>query len=69
MQTTRVRFEGESIREFLKGFRSEATKESYSKKLRHFLEYVGVKPDEFLERTKKDPRWAEHMIIDYVEAL
>jgi integrase len=68
MQTTEVRFEGESVREFLKGFRSEATRESYTKKLRYFLEYVGVGPDELLERTKRDPRWAEHLIIDYVEA-
>ena len=46
--TKTVAFEGDSIREFLKGFRSEATKESYTKKLRYFLEYIGVGPDEFL---------------------
>ncbi|HZW85141.1 MAG TPA: site-specific integrase [Nitrososphaerales archaeon] len=68
MQKAELRFEGESVREFLKGFRSEATRESYSKKLRHFLEYVGMSPDEFLAKTRKDPHWAEHMFIDYVEA-
>lgn len=50
-----VPFEGESISQFLKGFRNEATKESYAKKLHYFLEYIGVGPDEFLDRTKKDP--------------
>jgi integrase len=63
-----VPFEGESIRQFLKGFRTEATKEGYSRKLRHFLEFIKIPPDEFLARTKQDPRWAERLIIDYVEA-
>ncbi len=62
-----VPFEGESVAQFLKGFRTEATKEGYSRKLQHFLEFAQVPPDEFLARTKQDPRWAEHMIIDYVE--
>ncbi len=38
------------------------------KKLKSFLEYAEVGPDEFLARTRKDSRWAEHMIIDYVES-
>lgn len=68
MRTAEVSFEGESIREFLKGFRSEATKESYTKKLKGFLEYARIGPDELLARTTKNPRWAEHMIMDYVES-
>jgi integrase len=63
-----VPFEGESIQQFLKGFRTEATKDGYSRKLRHFLEFTKISPDEFLARTKQDPRWAERLIIDYVEA-
>lgn len=61
-------FEGKSVTEFLKGFRSESTKESYAKKLRYFLAWAKVSPDEFLTRTKKNPKWAEHLIIDYIEA-
>ena len=62
-----VRFEGRSLWEFYKGFRSEATKESYAKKLRQFLEYTRVPPDDFLAKSREDPKWAEHAIIDYVE--
>jgi hypothetical protein len=67
-KTKTAEFEGKSIKELLKGFRSESTKESYVKKLRYFLAWAKVSPDEFLTRTKKNQRWAEHLIIDYVEA-
>ncbi|MGD1054742.1 MAG: site-specific integrase [Nitrososphaerales archaeon] len=60
--------EGRSVTEFLKGFRSESTKESYAKKLRYFLTWARIAPDEFLVRTRKNPKWAEHLIIDYIEA-
>ncbi|MDA4127325.1 MAG: site-specific integrase [Thaumarchaeota archaeon] len=63
-----VTFEGKSVKEFLKGFRSESTKETYQKKLLQFLNHIGVEPDQFLARTKKNPKWAERQIIDYVEA-
>ncbi|MGI0092188.1 MAG: hypothetical protein ACREBS_10810, partial [Nitrososphaerales archaeon] len=62
------KFEGRSIENFLKGFNSEATKESYYKKLGQFLEFHSVTPDEFLQKTTQDHKFAEHCIIDYVEA-
>lgn len=69
MRTTEpVKFEGESITEFLRGFRTEATKETYFKKLRYFLTWANVSPDEFLTATRKNPKWAERLIINYVEA-
>jgi hypothetical protein len=58
--------EGKSISEFLKGFRSDATKESYYKKSRYFLEWLGIPADEFLE-SKKNQAWTEKQIIGYVE--
>jgi hypothetical protein len=68
MQRQPRKLEGESIECFLKGFNSEATKESYYKKLGQFLEFHSVAPDDFLQRTIKNPKFAEHCIIDYVEA-
>ncbi len=35
----------EPVRQFLKGFHSEATKESYSKKISQFLRRCGMTPD------------------------
>jgi integrase len=64
----RIELVGSSVDNFMKGFTSKATKESYSKKLRYFLEFVGMKPDEFLAKVKEDKRFAEHSLIDYVEA-
>ncbi|MDG6995290.1 MAG: hypothetical protein JRN52_05140 [Nitrososphaerota archaeon] len=60
--------EGKSMESFLKGFNSEATKESYYKKLGQFLEFHSITPDEFLQKTIQDHKFAEHCIIDYVEA-
>jgi len=39
-------FEGQALDNFLKGFRSEETKESYSKKLRVYLEHHRLNPDD-----------------------
>ncbi len=59
---------GQSMVNFLKGFNSEATKDSYYKKLRYFLAFTHMEPDEFLEKSRNDSKFAEHAIIDYVEA-
>ena len=48
---------------FLKGFNSDATKESYYKKLGQFLEFHSLTPDEFFQKTLEDHRFAEHRII------
>ncbi|MEM3538995.1 MAG: hypothetical protein QXM29_04380 [Nitrososphaerales archaeon] len=50
------RLVGKSIDNYDLGFKSEATKETYHKKLKQFLEYVNLDPDEFLERTKANPK-------------
>jgi integrase len=60
--------EGKSVTEFLKGFRSDATRETYHKKLRYFLDWLGISADEFLEKSKKNRPWAEKQIISYIEA-
>ncbi len=51
-----VTFEVNSVKEFLKGFRGESTKETYQKKLLQFLNHIDVEPDQFLARTMKDPK-------------
>jgi hypothetical protein len=44
-----------SFAEFLKWFRSEAARESYTKKLRHFLVWAGIDLDEFRSAQSKLP--------------
>jgi len=57
-----------SIKIFLKGFHSDATKESYCKKLVQFLEFHGnITADQLLQKAKKNPKTVQHMIINYVE--
>jgi hypothetical protein len=62
-----VKFEGKSISEFVKGFKSEATRETYYKSLRQFLNDIDIEPDEFLRRTKNNPKWMERLVLDHVE--
>ena len=57
-----------SVKNFLKGFHSEFTKESYCKKLVQFLEFHNnMTADKLLQLAKKNPKKIQHMIIDYVE--
>jgi len=57
-----------SIKNFLKGFHTESTKESYCKKLVQFLEFHNnITADQLLYKAKKNPKTIQHMIIDYVE--
>lgn len=57
----------EAVRQFLKGFNSEATKESYSKKLSQFLHRCGMTPDQLLAEAQGNPTSVQRLIIDYVE--
>ena len=56
-----------SIRNFLKGFHTESTKKTYSKKLSYFLDYYNLAPDKLLLISKRSPRKIQNLIIDYVE--
>jgi len=57
-----------SVKNFLKGFHSDSTKESYCKKLVQFLEFHhNISADKLLLQAKKNPKTIQHMIIDYVE--
>ncbi|MCE2498559.1 MAG: hypothetical protein J4F28_06170 [Nitrosopumilaceae archaeon] len=58
----------ESVRQFLKGFNSGATKEQYAKKLSQFLEMSRMGPDALLEEAVQNPRAVQGLIIDYVES-
>ncbi|MHB8602676.1 MAG: hypothetical protein ACYC6W_01620 [Nitrosotalea sp.] len=58
---------GKSIDNFLKGFHSDSTKDSYCKKLGQFLEFCDTSPDDLLKKTQSDPKFFQNLIIDYVE--
>ena len=57
----------ESVKQFLKGFNSEATKESYSKKLCQFLHRYSMTPDRLLTEARDSPASVQRLIIDFVE--
>ena len=59
--------ECEPVRQFLRGFRAEATKTLYSKKLAQFLEACGMTADELLEAAKQDPRRVQQLVMDDIE--
>ena len=58
---------GESVRQFLKGFHSDATKEAYSRKLFQFAESCGMTPDGLLAEANRDPKPLQRLIVDYIE--
>jgi hypothetical protein len=62
-----IELTGESINEFLKGFKSEAMKDTYKKSLRQFLSEIHTIPDEFLSRTKANPKCLERQVVEHVE--
>ena len=57
----------ESVRQFLKGFHAEATRETYSKKLLQFTDFCKMGPDELLAGTARDPKSFHRLILDYIE--
>lgn len=59
--------ECKSIRNFLRGFHTDATMQTYSKKLSYFLNYCDLTPDKLLSMSKKSPRTVQNIIIDYIE--
>ena len=58
---------GDSVKQFLKGFHSESTKESYCKKLSQFVSFCDMTPDDLLQKTISHPKIIQHLIIDYIE--
>ncbi len=62
-----LKVKGEAYQNFLLGFRSEATKESYVKKLNQFLVHARIDPDELLERAEENPRALEKLVLEYAE--
>lgn len=61
--------EGKALENFLMGFRSGATMESYLKKLRAFIEWSGIPADEIIAIASSEPRRLERMLLEYVEML
>ncbi|MGH2612768.1 MAG: hypothetical protein ACRDFB_06925 [Rhabdochlamydiaceae bacterium] len=63
-----MNLQGKSIDNFLKGFHSDSTKESYCKKLSQFLGFCKCTPDELESKTRKNAKWFQDVFIDYVES-
>ncbi|MGI0086722.1 MAG: hypothetical protein ACREBI_02015 [Nitrosotalea sp.] len=59
--------QGKSIESFMKGFHSDSTRESYSKKLSQFLDFCQMNPDELAVKTRKNPKVFQDIFIDYIE--
>jgi integrase len=57
---------GNSIEAYVLGFKSDATRETYLKKLRQFLSTFNLTPDQFLELAQTNPKEAEKFLIRYI---
>ena len=66
-QTRAPQYDGESVRQFLKGFHSDATREVYLRTLFQFVESCKLTPDGLLAETNRDPKSTYHLIVDYIE--
>ncbi|MDE1767322.1 MAG: hypothetical protein KGI27_13775 [Thaumarchaeota archaeon] len=62
-----MNLQGKSIDNFMKGFHSDSTKESYCKKLSQFLGFCNTGPDELAAKTRKNPKVFQDLFIDYIE--
>jgi integrase len=61
--------EGDALRNFLLGFRSDHTKYSYLKKLRAFCGFSGLSVNEIVAMTRSDPKKLEQIILSFVNWL
>ena len=66
-QARAPQYDGESVRQFLKGFHSDATREVYLRTLFQFVESCKLTPDGLLAETNRDPKSTYHLIVDYIE--
>jgi len=57
---------GEATKLFLEAIRSPVTCEVYKRRLVAFLEYAEMDVDTFVVEAKKNPRWAENLILSYL---
>ena len=58
-----------ALQNFSLGFRSPSTKESYEKKLRLFLRFAGMNPDEVIELAKNRPKVLEQLLMQFIHCL
>src|SRR5579863_651920 len=57
---------GTTSRPFYEALRSDITKDSYERRLVTFLNYVQLPVDKFVEDAKKNPSWAQKVVLDYM---
>jgi integrase len=65
MAGTIQRLESDAWGNFLRGFRTGSTRESYAKKLRLFLGWASLNPNALLGLMRGDPRKFEQTLLDY----
>ena len=58
--------EGESAKPYLEAIRSKYTSGSYERRLITFLTRLGMPIDGFVARAKKDPAWAQGVVLDWM---
>src|ERR1700758_2888035 len=57
---------GESLVAYFASFKSEETKENYAIKLRHFLNFCHMQPDELVANARKHSRNFESPMVAYI---
>ena len=66
-QARAPQYDGESVRQFLKGFHADSTREVYRRTLFQFAASCKVTPDGLLAETNRDPKSFQRLIVDYIE--
>lgn len=57
---------GVSIDRLIPAFKTEETQDNYLIKLRMFLEFCSLEPDDFVKLVRKNPRKAEDLVTSYI---
>jgi hypothetical protein len=59
---------GESLKPFSAALHNEETRENYYVKLRHFLRFVKMDVDKFVDLAEHNPAQVESLLFDYIDA-
>ncbi len=62
----RTLLKGKTMRPFVEAMKSESTREVYERRLVGFLDLMHMPVDEFVEKSKKEPEWAQRTLLEYM---
>jgi len=57
------------VEEALKFVRAQRSKEAYRAVISYFLRWSGLEARDFVERASSQPKWAESLLVSYIQSL